>query len=328
MTHSPLPDFADVRAAAARLAGHAVRTPLLSCPALDVLTGGRVLLKAEPLQRTGSFKFRGAWSAMSKLDAEERARGVVAFSSGNHAQGVAEAARLLGMSATIVMPSDAPGIKQRGVIARGAQLRLYDRDTESREAIAAEISAETGATIIPAFDHPDGIAGQGTAGLEIFETLSEEGLTADRRICGVGGGGLIGGINLAAGALSPETQVWGVEPEGFDDTARSLASGRRESNARRSGSLCDALLSERPGELTFAINQKRLTGVAVISDTQALAAMRFAFEHLKIVLEPGGAAALAAVLAGRVDVSGGVSVVVLSGGNVEPALCARALAQP
>jgi len=238
---------------------------------------------------------------------------------------VAEAARLLGMSATIVMPSDAPGIKQRGVVARGAQLRLYDRDTESREAIADEISEATGAVIIPAFDHPDIIAGQGTAGLEIFETLSEEGLTADRLICCVGGGGLIGGINLAAEALSPGTQVWGVEPEGFDDTARSLASGRRETNARRSGSLCDALLSERPGELTFAINQTRLTGVAVISDTQALSAMRFAFEHLKIVLEPGGAAALAAVLAGRVDVSGGLSVVVLSGGNVEPELFARAL---
>jgi threonine dehydratase len=257
---------------------------------------------------------------------DARARGVVAFSSGNHAQGVAEAARLLGRSATIVMPSDAPGIKQRGVIARGAQLRLYDRDTESREAIADDISAATGAVVIPAFDHPDIIAGQGTAGLEIFETLSEEGLTADQLICCVGGGGLIGGINLAAGALSPDTKIWGVEPEGFDDTARSLASGRRESNARRSGSLCDALLSETPGVLTFAINQPRLTGVAVISDEGALRAMRFAFEHMKIVLEPGGAAALAAVLAGRVDMSDGLSVVVLSGGNVEPELFARALA--
>jgi threonine dehydratase len=326
MTHPSLPTFTDVRAAAARLAGYAVRTPLLSCPALDALTGGKVRLKAEPLQRTGSFKFRGAWNALSKLDADARARGVVAFSSGNHAQGVAEAARLLGMSATIVMPSDAPGIKQRGVIARGAQLRLYDRDTESREAIAGEISAATGAVVIPAFDHPDIIAGQGTAGLEIFETLSEEGLSADRLICCVGGGGLIGGINLAAGALSPGTQIWGVEPDGFDDTARSLASGRRESNARRSGSLCDALLSETPGVLTFAINQPRLTGVAVISDEEALRAMRFAFEHMKIVLEPGGAAALAAVLAGRVDMSDGLSVVVLSGGNVEPELFARALA--
>ncbi len=326
MTQSDLPTFADVTAAAARLAGHAVRTPLLSSPALDALTGGRVLLKAEPLQRTGSFKFRGAWNALSQLSEAQRARGVVAFSSGNHAQGVAEAARMLGMSATIVMPSDAPGIKQRGVLARGAQLRLYDRDTESREAIAQEISAATGAAVIPAFDHPHIIAGQGTAGLEIFETLNDEGLSADRLICCVGGGGLIGGINLAAEALSPQTEIWGAEPEDFDDTARSLASGQRETNARRSGSLCDALLSETPGELTFAINQTRLKGVAVISDEDALRAMRFAFEHLKIVLEPGGAAALAAVLAGRVDVSGGLSVVVLSGGNVEPAVFARALA--
>ncbi|KAA5804439.1 threonine/serine dehydratase [Alkalicaulis satelles] len=326
MTTHRLPDFNDVTAAAARLAGHAVRTPLLSSPALDELTGARILVKAEPLQRTGSFKFRGAWNALSQLSEAQRARGVVAFSSGNHAQGVAEAARLLGVHAIIVMPSDAPAIKQRGVIARGAELRLYDRETESREAIAREISETTGAALIPSFDHPHIIAGQGTAGLELFEDMAARGLRADTLVCCLGGGGLIGGINLAAAALSPQTEVWGAEPEGFDDHARSLVSGRRERNARQSGSLCDALLSESPGALTFAINQTRLAGVAVISDADALHAMRAAFEHLKLVLEPGGAAALAAVLSGRVEVKGRTVVVIASGGNVDPAVFARALA--
>ena len=302
-----------------------MRTPLLSSPALDAMTGGRIRLKLEPLQRTGSFKFRGAYNALSQLSKAQRARGVVAFSSGNHAQGVAEAARLLDIEATIVMPSDAPAVKRAGAEARGARLRLYDREAQSREQIARELCEATGAALIPSFDHPDVIAGQGTAGLEIFETLREEGERAAKLVCCVGGGGLIGGIALAAGALSPQTRLVGAEPEGFDDHARSLRSGRREVNARKTGSVCDALLSERPGALTFALNRHALSSVAVISDEEALDAVRVAFETLKIVLEPGGAAALAAVLSGRVDLSEGVTVVVLTGGNVDPATFARAL---
>jgi len=324
MKNSRLPDFDDVRAAARRLEPHAVKTPLLSNAVLDEAAGGRVLLKAEPLQRTGSFKFRGAFNAISRLSEAERKQGVVAFSSGNHAQGIAEAARILGVSATIVMPDDSPLIKQRGVTARGAKLRLHDRESESREELAKALCDGTGASLIPSFDHPDVIAGQGTCGLEIFETLGSRGLTADQLVCCIGGGGLIGGVNLAAAALSPDTQIWGAEPEGFDDHARSLRSGRRETNTRKSGSVCDALLSESPGVLTFAINQPRLKGVAVISDEEALAAVRFGFEHLKIVLEPGGAAALAAVLSRKIAVPDGLTVVVLTGGNVDPDIFHRA----
>ncbi|MFP4517876.1 MAG: threonine/serine dehydratase [Oceanicaulis sp.] len=325
MTARP-PIFEDVKTAAARIAGEAVRTPLLHNPALDARAGVRVLLKAETLQRTGSFKFRGAFNALSALSDEQRTRGVVAFSSGNHAQGVAEAARILGVRATIVMPGDAPAIKRAGVTARGAELRLYDRETESREAIAQALCEESGAALIPSFDHPDIIAGQGTCGLEIFQALREAGRKADALICCLGGGGLIGGINLAAAALSPDTRVFGAEPQGFDDHARSLASGRREVNPRKSGSVCDALLSESPGALTFAINNPRLAGVGVISDLEALDAMKFAFETLKLVVEPGGAAALAALLNRRVEIpQGGTVVVVLTGGNVDPAVFARAI---
>ncbi|MGJ3232849.1 MAG: threonine ammonia-lyase [Oceanicaulis sp.] len=325
MTEIP-PTFEDVKTAAARIVGEAVRTPLLNNAALDAHVGARVLVKAETLQRTGSFKFRGAFNALSALSQAERARGVVAFSSGNHAQGVAEAAKILGVAATIVMPTDAPEIKKAGVVARGAELLLYDRETQSREEIARALCADRGAALIPSFDHPDIIAGQGTSGLEIFQELETRGEAADALICCVGGGGLIGGINLAAEALSPATKVWGAEPEGFDDHARSLQSGRRETNAKKSGSVCDALLSESPGALTFAINQRRLSGVGVISDAEALGAVRFAFETLKLVVEPGGAAALAALLNCRVEIpAGGTIVVVLTGGNVDPAVFGRAL---
>ena len=321
-----VPTFDDVRDAAQRLSGLAVRTPLISSPALDARLGAPIRVKAEPLQRTGSFKFRGAYNALSRLDDAARKRGVVAFSSGNHAQGVAEAARLLEIPAVIVMPSDAPEIKKAGVTARGAELKLYDRETESREAIAQALCEDSGRTLIPSFDHPHIIAGQGTAGLEVFEQLAERGEQAGRLVCCVGGGGLIGGINLAAGALSPHTETFGAEPEGFDDHARSLASGKLESNTRKAGSLCDALLSPAPGELTFAINKARLSGVGVVSDEEAVEAVRFAFEHLKIVVEPGGAAALAALLSGKVATAGeGVTVVVLTGGNVDPAVFARAI---
>lgn len=320
-----IPAFVDVKAAARRLEGWAVRTPLLSNPALDARLGGEVLIKPEVLQRTGSFKFRGAFNALSQLSGEQKARGVVAFSSGNHAQGVAEAAKLLGIEARIVMPHDAPAVKAEGVRARGAQVIGYDRETEDREEICERLAAETGAAIIPSFDHPDIIAGQGTAGLEIFEDLAALGRTADQLICCVGGGGLIGGINLAAEALSPDTKVYGAEPEGFDDHARSLKAGERLANTRKGGSIQDALLSDMPGKLTFAINQTRLSGIGVVSDEDALSAVRYAFSVLKLVAEPGGAAALAAGLSGKIDCKGKTTVIVLTGGNVDPAVFARAI---
>lgn len=321
----PLPTFANVEAAAARIKAEAVYTPLLENAALNARAGGRVLIKPEPLQRTGSFKFRGAFNALSQFTAAQRKSGVVAFSSGNHAQGIAEAARLLSMPATIVMPADAPEIKKRGVIQRGASLRLYDRENESREVIAQAIAAETGATLIPSYDHPHIIAGQGTCGLEIFETLKAKGLNADQLACCVGGGGLIAGIGLARGALAPETRIIGVEPEGFDDHARSLAAGRRVPSPKKSGSVCDALLAPEPGELTFALNQHQLAGVEVVSDQEALDAVRFAFETLKLVVEPGGAVALAALLTGKLDAAGRTTAIVLTGGNVDPAMFARAI---
>ena len=320
-----LPNFSDVRAAAARLKGQAVLTPLLNNVALDERMGGRIFLKAECLQRTGTFKFRGAFNALSRLSESQAKAGVVAFSSGNHAQGVAEAARILGIKAVIVMPEDAPEVKKAGVLARGAEIRSYDRETESRVEIAEALCAQTGAALIPSYDHPDVIAGQGTCGLEVFETLKAQGETADQLVCCVGGGGLIGGINLAAEALSPETRVFGAEPEGFDDHARSLEAGERVFNTRKGGSLCDALLSEAPGELTFPINQPRLKGIGVISDLEALQAVRYGFETLKLVLEPGGAAALAAVLSGKIDVKDKTTVIILSGGNVDSAVFQQAL---
>lgn len=320
---SHLPVFGDVREAARRLDGWAVHTPLLSNAALDERLGGRILIKPEILQRTGSFKFRGAFNALSKLTQEQRARGVVAFSSGNHAQGIAEAAKILGIRARIVMPHDAPAVKADGVRARGAEVIGYDRETEDREAICERLAAETGAAIIPSFDHPDIIAGQGTCGLEVFEDLSARGETADQLICCVGGGGLIAGINLAAEALSPDTKIYGAEPAGFDDHARSLEAGKRLSNERKGGSVQDALLSDKPGALTFAINRPRLAGIGVVSDAEALDAIRYAFATLKLVAEPGGATALAAALSGRIDCAGRTTVIVITGANVDPSLFAR-----
>ena len=323
-----LPVFEDVRAAAARLKDHAVLTPLLTNAALDERVGGRIFLKAECLQRTGTFKFRGAFNALSRLNESQRKAGVVAFSSGNHAQGVAEAARILDIKAIIVMPEDAPEVKKAGVLARGAEIRAYDRETESRVEIAQALCDASGAALIPSFDHPDVIAGQGTCGLEVFQTLGAIGEQADQLVCCVGGGGLLAGINLAAEALSPQTRIYGAEPEGFDDHALSLAKGEKVINARKGGSLCDALLTETPGELTYAINQPRLAGVGVVSDHEALQAVRYGFETLKLVLEPGGAAALAAVLSGKIDVSAKTTVIVLTGGNVDSAVFKQALSTP
>ena len=322
-----IPDFDDVRAAARRLQGYARLTPLLADTPLDRLTGGRVLLKLETLQHTGSFKFRGAWNRLSQLDAAQRRAGVVAFSSGNHAQGVAEAARRLGIRATIVMPSDAPRVKMQNTIDMGAEVVEYDRVHESREQIAARLAAERGATLVPSFDDPDVIAGQGTVGLEIAEQAAGQGLTLDDVVVCCSGGGLTAGIAIAMARLAPQANVWTVEPEAYDDHRRSLASGRRQRNEPGApASICDALLAPMPGELTFAINQPLLKGGLAVSDDEVRHAIGFAARTLKLVVEPGGAVALAAVLAGKLDVRDRTVAVTLSGGNIDDALLAAILA--
>lgn len=327
-----LPGFADVRAAHDRLRGVVPATPLLESEALNRLAGCRVLVKAECLQLTGSFKIRGAYNRLVRLTAAERERGVVAFSSGNHAQGVARAARMLGIKASLVVPGDAPKGKIAGAADDGATLVFYDRNSEDREALSAEISARTGAIIVPSFDDPDIIAGQGTAGIELAEQARATGVTLNAVYCCVGGGGLVAGINLALAALSPETRVFGAEPHGHDDHARSLAVGRRLGNPAGTRSICDALLSERPGALTFAINRRHLAGVHVVSDAEVMQAMAIAFSTLKLVVEPGGAAGLAAALQARrgkdaAALSPGAAIgVLLTGGNVDAEVFGRALA--
>jgi threonine dehydratase len=315
-----LPDFGDIEAAAARIAGEAVVTPLLESAGLNGLTGGRVLVKAECLQRTGSFKFRGAWNLISQL---EGAGGVVAYSSGNHAQGVAAAARLKGLPAIIVMPADTPAIKQANTRALGAEIVTYDRATESREEIAGKIARDRGWVMVPPYEHARIIAGQGTAGLEMARQAAARGIHLDAVVVGASGGGLTAGIALALERLSPATALYCAEPEGFDDHRRSLESGKRETNARAVGSICDALLSPSPGEMTFAINQPRLAGGLVATEAQVVRAMRAAFEHVKIVAEPGGAVALAVVLAGAIATKRRNIGVVISGGNVDAALFCR-----
>ena len=322
-----LPSFADVKDAARRLQGLAVRTPLLHSDALDAAAGGRVFVKAECLQRTGSFKFRGAYNRLSRLSAAERKTGVVAFSSGNHAQGVAEAARLLRMPALIVMPSDAPRVKLETTRALGAEVVLYDRFTESREAIAHSLGEERGAVVVPSYDDPYVIAGQGTAGLEAAEQLQAAGAEADVLLAPASGGGLIAGVGLAFEALSPQTAFYAVEPEDFEDHRLSLEAGRPTPNDGSRPSLCDALLARQPGDITFAINRRRLAGALAASDDEALAAMAFAFRHLKIVIEPGGAVALAAVLSGKIRLDGRTAVVVASGGNVDAEVYAAAISR-
>ena len=317
------PTYDDVRGALARIAPHVVRTPVLRHPALDDATGGTILLKPESLQRTGSFKFRGATNATLQLDPAARARGGVAPSSGNHGQALACAAKSLGIPCTIVMPADAPRMKIENTRGWGATIILYDRATEDRMAIAHGVMDRTGATLIPPFEHRDVIAGQGTLALEL---LADAGVALDALLICTGGGGMVAGCALAVEGASPGTAVYAVEPEQSDDTARSLASGVRERNAPGGSLLCDALLTEQPGALTFSINQPRLSGGLVVSDTEVLAAMRFAFAHLKLVVEPGGAVALAALLSGRFDARGRVVGAVLSGGNVDAAVFMRALA--
>jgi threonine dehydratase len=326
---SRIPCFDDVRAAAARLAGHARRTPLLADTPLDALTGGRILLKLETLQHTGSFKFRGAWNRLAQLDAAQRRAGVVAFSSGNHAQGVAAAARRLGIGATIVMPADAPRVKLQNTRDLGAEIVEYDRLRESREQIAAQLAAERGATLVPSYDDPDIIAGQGTTGLEIAEQAAELGLTLDDVIVCCSGGGLTAGIAVALGELAPQAGLWTAEPAAHDDHRRSLQTGTRQHNAPDAPpSICDALLAPVPGELTFAINQPRLRGGLVASDAEVRAAIAYAARTLKLVVEPGGAIALACLLAGRLDARGRTVALTLSGGNIDDALLREILAVP
>ena len=327
MTLQRLPAFSDIEAAAVRLAGLAVHTPVLENQTLNALTGGRILIKAECLQRTGSFKFRGAWNCISRIDPDSAPGGVVAFSSGNHAQGVAAAARLRGFAALIVMPADTPEIKKTNTLGYGADIVTYDRRTENREEIAGRIAGERRATLVPPFEHPDVIAGQGTVGLELAGEAHGLGVVLDDVLVNCSGGGLTAGIALAMEHLSPRSVVHTVEPEGFDDHARSLLSGRRETNPATGGSICDALLSAKPGEMTFAINQPRLGPGLVVTEDEVCEAMRFAFETLKLVLEPGGAAALAAVLAGKIETRNRVVGVIASGGNVDPELFCRILSR-
>ncbi|MFO0453400.1 MAG: threonine/serine dehydratase [Pseudomonadota bacterium] len=325
MSDIPAITLADVESAAALLDGVAVRTPLLEFEALNARVGGRVLLKCEGFQHTGSFKFRGAYNRLARLAPAERAAGVVAFSSGNHAQGVADAARRLGMRATIVMPADAPAIKLANTRALGAEVVTYDRLRESREAIAARIAAERGSVLVPAFDDPYVMAGQGTIGLEIAAQAAERGVAVDQAVACCAGGGLSSGIAVALAGRSPATRLYATEPAGHDDLARSLQSGRREVNEPGTRSICDALLVVQPGELTFPILRARLSGVLVVTDPEVRDAMRLAFRDLKLVVEPGGAAALAAVLAGRLETRGRVTAVTLSGANVDPEAFARVL---
>ncbi len=320
-----LPGLAEVRAAAGRLAGVARRTPLLASTPLDEALGGTLLFKAECLQRNGAFKFRGAYNRLVQLDERERRAGVVAFSSGNHAQGVAAAARMLGIPATIVMPTDAPAIKLDNTRALGAEVVLYDRFAEDREVIARKIVAERGATLVPAYDDPHVVAGQGTAGLELMQQAGELGLVPDQVLVPTSGGGLTAGTAIAVRGLAPKAAVYGVEPEAFDDTRRSLAAGTLLPNPPEARSICDALQSSPPGRLTFAINRELLAGVLTVSDREVEAAMARAFRDLKLVVEPGGAVALAAALAGKLPLAGRTTAIILSGGNVDPAVFIAAL---
>ena len=314
---------ADIDLAATVIAPYAVRTPLIANPALDARIGTRVFLKPELLQRTGSFKFRGAFNMMSSIPQARRAGGVVAFSSGNHAQGVAAAAQILNMKATIVMPSDAPASKRERTKSYGAEIVLYDRDKEDREEIAKGIADKRGATLVRPYDDPFVIAGQGTVGREIAEDMAVLKLTPDIVVAPASGGGLIAGVATAVKTRFPQAELIVAEPQGFDDHTRSLRAGKREPHAAEGRTICDALMASIPGELTFAINSKLLSRGVTASDAEVGHAMAFAFRELKLVVEPGGAVGLAALLAGKIEARGKTVVIVLSGGNVDADLYAK-----
>jgi threonine dehydratase len=321
-----LPTHRDIDRAALRLAGHAIHTPLLRSPALDRLVGARVLIKPETLQRTGSFKFRGAYNKIRRLVEEgPKPKAVVAFSSGNHAQGVAAAAALLGLPATIVMPADAPAIKINNTKALGAEVIAYDRYRQDREQVAKKLAEERGAAIVRPYDDPDIIAGQGTIGREIAADALALGLTPDIALVPAGGGGLIAGTGLALKHALPAIKVYACEPAGFDDTRRSLEAGERVANAPDARSICDALMAAMPGELTFAINRRQLAGGLAVSDNEVMQAIALAHNLLKLVVEPGGVVALAALLSGKLDLRERTVAIVLSGGNVDPETYCRAL---
>jgi threonine dehydratase len=323
-----MPTYADLLAARARIGTLACRTPLIEHPALNAAVGGRVLLKAENLQRVGAFKFRGAYNKIAQVDAAAFPGGVVACSSGNHAQGVAAAASLRGLKSAIVMPSDAPRLKIERTRAFGGEVIAYDRATEDRDAIARDLCARRGAAYVHPFDDPDVIAGQGTVGMEMMEQAAALHVTPDLVLVGASGGGLIGGVSLAVKEASPGTQIYSVEPAGFDDLARSLAHGERQRNERLSGSICDALMSAMPGEITFEVARRNLVGGLSVTDEEAKEAVRFAFRELKLAVEPGGAVSLAAILARKLDFAGKTVMAVLSGGNIDPGLFAEIIQEP
>ncbi|MCH8916750.1 MAG: threonine/serine dehydratase [Alphaproteobacteria bacterium] len=313
----------EIRQAAARIAGKAVRTPMLEAPLLNQRAGCRVLVKAESLQLTGSFKFRGAYNRIAQLTRQERGRGVVAYSTGNHAQGVAAAARSVGTAAIIVVPNDIPAIKKANTLSWGAELAFYERGVEDRVAVAEAIADKRRAVIVPPFDDDRVIAGQGTIGLELVDQAAALGVALDAVVIPCGGGGLSAGIATAVKALSPETRIFLVEPINYDDTLRSMAAGDRVANDPGHGTtFCDALTAEMPGELTFAINQRLADGVLAIDDDRVADGLYAAFADLKLVVEPSGAIALAALVTGALgqefDVAGKTIAVIASGGNVDP----------
>jgi threonine dehydratase len=320
-----IPIFADVAAAATRIKGVAIETPFIESPALSERLRARVFLKLELLQRTGSFKFRGAYNRLVQLTPPERERGVVAFSSGNHAQGVAAAARLLGMPATIVMPSDAPRIKLENTRAFGADVVLFDRKRDKREEIAARLAAEKGAIVVPAFDDPHIVAGQGTAGLEIAHQARALNVSLDAALVPCSGGGLSSGVALALSHESPSTRVFAVEPQGFDGARLSLERGERIAAPAEGLSIADSLMAPTPGVIPFAIFKSTRAGAAAVSDAALIEAVGYAVRQLKLVVEPGGAAGLAAVLSGAFDAKGRTIAIVLSGGNIDPETLTRCL---
>lgn len=322
----PAVGAADIDAAAKVVAPFAVRTPLLSFPVLNERLGTKVFLKPEMLQRTGSFKFRGAFNKLASIPQDKRSGGVVAFSSGNHAQGVAAAAQILHMQATIVMPKDSPLTKRERTKAYGAEVVLYDRDRDDREAIANGIASKRGATLVRPYDDPFVIAGQGTAGREIAEDMAALGLSPDIVVAPASGGGLIAGVATAVKARFPHAELIVAEPQGYDDHALSLRAGHREGHPAAGRTICDALMAAMPGELTFSINSKLLAKGVIASDEEVGAAVAYAYRELKLVVEPGGAVGLAALLAGRIDVKGKNVVIVLSGGNVDADLFAKLVA--
>ena len=315
-------DVTDIHAAAERLAGVIVRTPLLQNAELDRVAGGTVVIKPECFQSIGSFKIRGAYNLLSQLTPAQAEKGVVAWSSGNHAQGVALAGKLLGIHAAIVMPEDAPAAKLESTRRLGGEIITYDRYTEDREAIARSLAAERGAEIVPSYEDARIIAGQGTAGLEIAQQAAELGLSVDNLLVCCGGGGLTAGCAIAMHATFPDADIYTVEPEDFDDTARSLNSGKRMANPPDARSICDALLTDMPGQLTYDIMREHIKAGLTVSDAEVREAMRFAFRNLKIVVEPGGAVGLAAILAGKVATAGKTTAIIFSGGNVDAELFA------